>query len=98
MKTKPAAGEWVVSVVRRKKPLFLISISAVAVSSAAIPVLPTVLHHVTNPDLMWIKTAKQRCASRTTPGGVIKLSHPDAAGCELIEIGRIDLAAVTADI
>ena len=54
--------------------------------------------HRTHTRLMCIQTGHQRRARGATAGGIVKLRVPQAILRQLIEIGCLNLAAITTDI
>src|SRR5262249_9641455 len=50
------------------------------------------------PDLLRVITSQNRCPRGPTAGGVIELCEAQAIFGQLIEIRRLNLAAVTADV
>src|SRR5262245_2229705 len=67
----------------------------VAVQIAAIPVVATVVHHMSDARLMRVKPRQQRRPRRTATRRVIELSKAHAVSGKRVQIRRIDLAAVT---
>ena len=68
------------------------------IQSAAVAVMAVVAGHVTDAGLMRMQTGEQRGSRGAAARGVVELREPDAAGRQGIEIGRLDLPAVTAKI
>jgi hypothetical protein len=71
---------------------------APAVQIAAIAVEPLVLHHVSDAGLVRRETGQERGPRGAAASRIIELREPQSAGGKLIEIGRVDLAAVAADV
>ena len=54
--------------------------------------------HRTHTRLMCIQTGHQRRTRGATAGGIVELRVTQAMLCQLIKIGRLNLAAVTTDV
>ena len=57
-----------------------------------------VAHHVPDAGLVRVSAGEQRGAGGAAAAGVVKLGEPHAALSECVEVGRVDLTAVTANI
>ena len=69
-----------------------------AVQVAAVAVVAAVLHHVADARLVRIQAGEQARPGRAAAGRVVELREPQAAGGQPVEVRRVDLAAVAADV
>ena len=71
---------------------------AFTIDFAAVTVVAAIVHHVAHASLVWVQTGHKTRTSRAATRGVIKLREPQSILSQLVQVGRIDLAAVTTDI
>ncbi len=71
---------------------------ALAVQFPTVTVSSLILHHVPDSGLVWMQSRQQRSACGATSRCVIELSKLQPVRAQRIEVGRLDFAAVTADI
>jgi len=56
------------------------------------------VHHVSDPGLVWIQSRQQTCASRTASGRVVELGEPKSVFSKRVEIRSFDFAAVATQV
>src|SRR5260221_2212589 len=71
---------------------------ALVIQLAPIGRLSEILIHCSDARLMGIKPAQKRSAGGAAASLVIKLREPNAALCQIVDVGRMYFPAIAADI
>ncbi|MBA7659634.1 hypothetical protein ES703_67619 [subsurface metagenome] len=68
------------------------------VQVAAITVITSVIHHVSDACLVLVEPGHQRSPRRAAAGGVVELRKAQAAGGKSIHVGRVNFTTIAADV
>ena len=72
----------------------LVQIANISIAQVRAPVVG----HVADACLMWIEPGQQACPARAASADVVELRESQPAGREGIQVRRVDLAAIAADV